>query len=294
MNSKIRQGDFSASKNEYLVYTYEQHRIPGIRTLSHYTIMSPIASPKWERYENCFEFFVAARGNFSLAAQTSVYKFSGGDIMLTFPNELLAENQNPVAPVSLYSFQLDISDENNFLFLSADAARTIIAQLLEIPHHIVQTEAEQMFPIIKNAFRMAGQEQNPLMAASYLQLFLLLLISFSKKEQFRLSPDIGRTLDYILEHIEDDIPLEDLAELSHLSCSQYKQKFKKQMGFSPRYFINQQKIEHSKTLLLEGMSVTDIAMLMNFNTSSYFSSVFKKYTALSPLEYLKKEKERTR
>ena len=59
------------------------------------------------------------------------------------------------------------------------------------------------------------------------------------------------------------------------------------MGISPRYYINQQKIEYSKMLLQDGMSVTDIAMLLNFNTSSYFSTVFKKYTLFSPLEYLK-------
>ena len=125
------------------------------------------------------------------------------------------------------------------------------------------------------------------MAATYLQLFLHLLISFSSEEQFRLSPDIGRTLNYIMDHITEALTLDELASVANLSCSQYKQKFKKQMGISPRYYINQQKIEYSKMLLQDGMSVTDIAMLLNFNTSSYFSTVFKKYTLFSPLEYLK-------
>ena len=38
------------------------------------------------------------------------------------------------------------------------------------------------------------------------------------------------------------------------------------------------------------MSVTDIAMLLGFTTSSYFSTVFKKYTLYTPTEYLEKEK----
>ena len=80
-----------------------------------------------------------------------------------------------------------------------------------------------------------------------------------------------------------------MAALANLSCSQYKQKFKKQLEISPRHFINQQKIEYSKLLLLEGMSVTDIAMLLGFTTSSYFSTVFKKYTLYTPTEYLEKE-----
>ena len=102
-----------------------------------------------------------------------------------------------------------------------------------------------------------------------------------------MSPDIGRTLDYILDHITSELSLEELASLANLSCSQYKQKFKKQLGISPRRFINQQKIEQAKQLLQEGMSVTDIAMFLGFNTSGYFSTVFKKYMLCTPMEYVK-------
>lgn len=58
------------------------------------------------------------------------------------------------------------------------------------------------------------------------------------------------------------------------------------MGISPRRFINQQKIEAAKPLLLNRMSVTDIAMQLGFNSSTYFSTVFKQYTMYSPREYL--------
>ena len=135
----------------------------------------------------------------------------------------------------------------------------------------------------------AQRNEEPKFIASYLQLFLYLLIHSANSEKFALSPDIGRTLNYILDNITEELPLEELAALANLSCSQYKQKFKKQLEISPRHFINQQKIEYSKLLLLEGMSVTDIAMLLGFTTSSYFSTVFKKYTLYTPTEYLEKE-----
>lgn len=135
----------------------------------------------------------------------------------------------------------------------------------------------------------AQRNEEPKFIASCLQLFLYLLIHSANSEKFALSPDIGRTLNYILDNITEELPLEDLAALANLSCSQYKQKFKKQLEISPRHFINQQKIEYSKLLLLEGMSVTDIAMLLGFTTSSYFSTVFKKYTLYTPTEYLEKE-----
>ena len=62
------------------------------------------------------------------------------------------------------------------------------------------------------------------------------------------------------------------------------------MGISPRLYINQKKIECAKKLLSEGFSITEVAMHLNFVSSSYFSSVFKKYTNCTPSEYIKKSK----
>ena len=67
----------------------------------------------------------------------------------------------------------------------------------------------------------------------------------------------------------------------------FSYKFKRQLGTSPRNFINQQKIEQAKILLLEKMSITDVAMYLGFTSSSYFSTVFKKFTLYTPSEYIK-------
>ena len=45
-------------------------------------------------------------------------------------------------------------------------------------------------------------------------------------------------------------------------------------------------VELARQLLLEGRSVTDVAMELGFSSSNYFSSVFRRYTAMSPTQYL--------
>jgi len=42
------------------------------------------------------------------------------------------------------------------------------------------------------------------------------------------------------------------------------------------------KIEMAKELLKKGKNVTETAMLLSFNSSDYFSFVFKKYTSFCP------------
>lgn len=290
MFSAINWHDQYTLTKERIIYTQEQHHVPGVHALARHTMKDSIPSLKWHYHENSFEFTISTKGTFSFSTQTSSYRFSGGDVFIAFPDEIHGTNDIPVSVGEIYWFQLDVSNPKKFLFMNEDTAIHMIENLKALPHHVVQANAEEIRPLIQQAFYLAQRNEEPEFIASYLQLFLYLLIHSANNEKFALSPDIGRTLNYILDNITEELPLEELAALANLSCSQYKQKFKKQLGISPRHFINQQKIEHSKLLLLEGMSVTDIAMLLGFTTSSYFSTVFKKYTLYTPTEYLEKEK----
>lgn len=289
MFSAINWHDQYTLTKERIIYTQEQHHVPGVHALARHTMKDSIPSLKWHYHENSFEFTISTKGTFSFSTQTSSYRFSGGDVFIAFPDEIHGTNDIPVSVGEIYWFQLDVSNPKEFLFMNEDTAIHMIENLRALPHHVVQANAEEMRPLIQQAFYLAQRNEEPEFIASYLQLFLYLLIHSANNEKFALSPDIGRTLNYILDNITEELPLEELAALANLSCSQYKQKFKKQLGISPRHFINQQKIEYSKLLLLEGMSVTDIAMLLGFTTSSYFSTVFKKYTLYTPTEYLEKE-----
>lgn len=287
MVSAINWHDHYTVTKDRVVYVEEQHHIPGVHALARHTIKNAIPSLEWHYHENSFEFTIATKGSISFCTRSSSYVFSGGDVFVSFPNEIHGTTNIPISIGEVYWFQLDISDEDHFLYLNRETAHYIISQLQAIPHHVVQADAQEICPVLKQAFYLAHTGEDPRFIASYLLLFLHLVIASAHKEQFRLSPDIGRTLNYILDNITDELSLDELASLANLSCSQYKQKFKKQMGISPRRFINQQKVEHSKVLLQEGMSVTDIAMLLGFTTSSYFSTVFKKYTLCTPMEYVK-------
>lgn len=286
MNSAINWVDTYTLTKDRIIYTEVQLHIPGVRIFAQHKMINAIPALPWHYHENAFEFTMVTKGAVQFSTEFSTYTISGGDVFVAFPNEIHGTNSTPMNAGQIYWLQLDISSENNFLFLTPDAARNIINRLKAIPHHVIHTEFSKMVPLLKDAFQLAHNNGNPQLIATYIQLFLHLLIVYSEKEQFRLTPDIGKSLNYILDNITEELSLEELANQANLSCSQYKLKFKNQIGIPPRHFINQQKIEYSKTLLLDGMPITDIAMLLNFTTSGYFSTVFKKYTLLTPREYI--------
>ncbi|MCC2727878.1 helix-turn-helix transcriptional regulator, partial [Blautia sp. MSK22_86] len=66
--------------------------------------------------------------------------------------------------------------------------------------------------------------------------------------------------------------------------------FRKDIGTSLNDYINSLRVEKAKHLLENtNTKVIDIALEVGFDTLPYFSSVFKKYTGVSPAEFRKKE-----
>ena len=286
MESAINWKDTYFASKDRIVLTNNEVRVPGDRVLAHHLMNSSIAPLQAHYHEDCFEFTLIYDGSFIFQAQGQNYKASGSDIFIAYPNEVHSTNQFPLSHGEFYWLQLDCRTDKGFLFLEKPAADDLIQRLQNIRRHLVKLDTDEPFSYLRQAFQLAVNGVSPYLIAGYLVLFLNLLSNDSVRQQ-PVSKEIYQALNYIFDHIETDISMEQLAACSNLSVPQFKVKFKKEMGVSPRSFVNTQKIEVAKQLLLEGMSKTDVALQLGFNTSSYFAAVFKKYTFSTPSEYVK-------
>lgn len=92
---------------------------------------------------------------------------------------------------------------------------------------------------------------------------------------------------YINEHVSQRLSLNEVAAVFGISPNYLSQLFGKynDLGFSE--YINTCKIHESKRLLDEGnLKVYEVADMLGFESSFYFSKVFKKVEGVSPTEYL--------
>ena len=101
-----------------------------------------------------------------------------------------------------------------------------------------------------------------------------------------LSLDIHKALSYIESHLIENPNVEDIALHCGLSTTKFHTYFKEEMGITPHAYMIIRKIEIAKTRLIQSdVSITELAYELNFSSSDYFSTVFKKYTGESPTEF---------
>ena len=92
---------------------------------------------------------------------------------------------------------------------------------------------------------------------------------------------------YIGEHVTERLSLNEVAAVFGISPNYLSQLFGKynEVGFSE--YINQCKIAEAKRLLDEdNLKVYEIAEKLGYESSFYFSKVFKKVEGVSPTDYI--------
>lgn len=103
------------------------------------------------------------------------------------------------------------------------------------------------------------------------------------------SKQIVLCLDYISANLHDNVSVTELADYVKLNETYLSKLFKKEMGLSISEYIRNKKVEEAKSLLrYSDKTSIEIATDLGFSSHSYFISVFKKVTNMTPKEYRNK------
>jgi len=96
-------------------------------------------------------------------------------------------------------------------------------------------------------------------------------------------------MGYINTHLHENIKIDDVCEIVHMSKYHFCRKFKAQTGQTFMEYLLKTRIVRATELLTKtDMSVGDISDRCGFSSVSYFCRVFKENTGKSPLKYRKK------
>lgn len=102
----------------------------------------------------------------------------------------------------------------------------------------------------------------------------------------RVSNEFEEVVSYVLRNYEHAIRVHDLAELVHLSVSQFDRRFKAAYQMTPQQYILRVRLHAAcHDLLASRGTIAQIANRCGFYDHSYFTKQFRKHLGVSPTDY---------
>lgn len=155
----------------------------------------------------------------------------------------------------------------------------------------VKAAADQIFVCVqKNSARM-----DLLLKSELLRLFWILeekgclLLQEDGEEE---SEAVRPALEYMAAHFREEITIERLAALSHLSRSHFMRCFRKSVGIGAIEHLSQLRIRAACEALCDSTDqIADIAFACGYGNLSNFNRQFLKKVGCSPKEYRKRSQE---
>ncbi|WP_162609619.1 helix-turn-helix domain-containing protein [Lachnoclostridium sp. An131] len=99
---------------------------------------------------------------------------------------------------------------------------------------------------------------------------------------------LEKILAYIDETIYEPLTIAELCQKFSMSRSSLQILFKENMDISPKKYINEMKLEKSRQMICENKyTISEIALMLGFNSIHYFSRAFTQKYHMAPSEYSK-------
>lgn len=162
------------------------------------------------------------------------------------------------------------------------------------PNALVYTQlgtADQQYveQILDTICRYAddGHYLDPIVKSGYISL-LVCLHKNQTKVTAATSDIIQKAVEYINQHITENICMDEICREIHISKYHFCRKFKKVTGFTVMDYVLKTRIVAAKSMLSEtDLQISEISSRCGFSSTSYFCRIFKENTNITPLQYRK-------
>jgi AraC-like DNA-binding protein len=101
-----------------------------------------------------------------------------------------------------------------------------------------------------------------------------------------MHPCIAWAIEYIDEHLDERLSLNELATRAGLSVWRFCAVFRQHAGLSPRRYIWRQRVQKAQSLLAGGASPAAAALMTGFYDQSHLCRHFRSTCGMTPGQYI--------
>jgi AraC-like DNA-binding protein len=117
-----------------------------------------------------------------------------------------------------------------------------------------------------------------------------LIVRFSE-QRISLEPltshkgSVRTACDYLVENYSENVLLDQLARLVGLSSFHFSRLFCQEVGMPPHAFQTQVRVARARVLLLQGLTISEVAVRTGFADQSHLTRHFKRLVGVTPGQY---------
>lgn len=172
--------------------------------------------------------------------------------------------------------------------------RELYNTLLSLPDFIAVRQRDEYFELfraIAAQHNAAGLESELLQHSLFYKLVYALCADAKSGEgaasSARYGAIIADALQYITQHLTEDLSLNVVANHVSLSPTYFHGFFKRALGKTLHEYVEEKRISRAIELMLStDMTLAEIAYACGFSSQSYFSSAFKRKMNAAPRRYI--------
>ncbi len=136
----------------------------------------------------------------------------------------------------------------------------------------------------------AGIALRALISAVLVEVMRQILVPPTEPKEF-----VTAAIAYLRQHLAEPVRMDDLVRHVGFSRARMFDMFKAQTGLTPNDYLQRLRVETAQEQLKQtNLSVTEIGLANGFSSAQYFSTVFARYTGISPTAFRKGAKPRSR
>ncbi|MCI5992640.1 MAG: AraC family transcriptional regulator [Clostridiales bacterium] len=286
---------------------YLEHLLSDILSVTSIVNARRLHCAKEWKYEgerhSCWELQYMASGDVYIHLHNRFYKLREGELVLLSPDTfhvIYGDGEND-AQMWVISFSVEgdgLDGLGRGAFTVSNRCRALLSAVIDDVDAGFSCSERTDVPALLTRLRTAPIGNDQLIRVQLEQVLLLLLQSDTCMSVFagrlELQSHCGqdflaeRIREYMLQHVEGQLRLSQVAQAFYISESMVKTTYKKQFGVSLIADYHRQKVERAKILLSRSeLNIGQISARLGFENVYHFSNFFKKYTNLAPSHYRK-------
>jgi AraC-like DNA-binding protein len=258
----------------------------------HY-LNSDIASINLHHHD-FYEFYFFVAGDVTYLIEGKTYYLKPGDIILINSKELhqaiINSKETNYERIVLWldrTFleQLSTEDTNLSRCFEERDRRNVLRGDAELQQNI---KALLLKLLSLENYKGVGRE---LLYKAYIVEIMVHLNNLAFNEEVQLGSDIKKSnlidgiIEYINNHIEEDITVDRISDEFYLSKFHLSREFKKHTGTTIHRYIVQKKLIQAKELILKDIPVIDVYKQCGFGDYSNFFRAFKNEYGVTPKQF---------